>query len=134
MRRRKRTRLLSSVIDGLNQEIEQHVGVLSRQLYPSALKDGLAPAFQSLRDSFRKTLAVVIELDEELAESGPGRPDFIPEQVRLAAYRIAEEALTNVVEHAKAEKATVRLEASRPRWLRLTVRDDGQGFDVEKPC
>ena len=57
----------------------------------------------------------------------------IPEQVGLAAYRIAEEALTNVVEHAKASKVTVRLDSSREGWLRLTVRDDGQGFDVESP-
>ena len=44
------------------------------------------------------------------------------EQVRLAAYRIAEEALSNVVEHAKASKVTIRLETSRFCWLRLTVQ------------
>jgi signal transduction histidine kinase len=46
-------------------------------------------------------------------------------------YRIAEEALTNAVKHAKAGKVTVRLDASREGWVRLTVRDDGQGFDAE---
>ncbi len=59
--------------------------------------------------------------------------NLLPEQVGLAAYRIAEEALTNVVKHAKASKVTVRLDSSREGWLRLTVRDDGQGFDVESP-
>ena len=53
--------------------------------------------------------------------------------MRLAAFRIAEEALTNVVEHAQAAKATVRLDVSRFSWLRLTVGDDGRGFDVERP-
>lgn len=129
----ERTRLLSSVIDGLSSEIEQHVSVLSRQLYPTTLQDGLAAAFESFRDPFEEALTVVIELDEELSRHDQADRDFIPDQVRLAAYRIAEEALTNVVEHAKAGKVTVRLEVSRYCWLRLTVRDDGQGFDVEGP-
>ena len=129
----ERTRLLSSVIDGLSAEIEQHVSVLSRQLYPSRLQDGLAAAFQSFRDQFEHALTVVIELDEELLRPDQADRDFIPQQVRLAAYRIAEEALTNVVEHAQAAKATVRLDVSRSSWLRLTVRDDGRGFDVERP-
>jgi signal transduction histidine kinase len=51
--------------------------------------------------------------------------------VGLAVYRIAEEALTNVVKHAKAGKVIVRLDQHRVGWLRLTVRDDGQGFDAE---
>ena len=46
------TRLLSNEIDGLIQKIEQQVGVLSRQLYPSTLSEGLVPALQSFRDQF----------------------------------------------------------------------------------
>ena len=41
--------------------------------------------------------------------------------------------MSNVVEHAKAGKVSIRLETSRFCWLRLTVKDDGDGFDVEKP-
>ena len=55
----------------------------------------------------------------------------LPEHVGLAAYRIAEEALTNAVKHARADKVIVRLDRQRAGWLRLTVRDDGQGFDME---
>ena len=55
--------MLSSAIDGLNQEIEQQVGVLSRRLYPPNLSEGLVPAFQSFRDQFGAGLAVEIELD-----------------------------------------------------------------------
>jgi signal transduction histidine kinase len=127
------TRLLSNVIDELNQKIEHQVGVLSRQLYPSTLGEGLVPAFQSLRDQFGAALALEIKLDEEFAKQEQADRNLFPEQVGLAAYRIAEEALTNVVKHAKASKVTVRLDSSREGWLRLTVRDDGQGFDVESP-
>jgi signal transduction histidine kinase len=124
-------RLLSEVIDGLNQVIERQVGALSRQLYPSTLSRGLVPTFQSFGGRFEGALAIEIELDEELMRREKADRNSVPEQVGLAVYRIAEEALTNVVKHAKASKVTVRLDPPREGWLRLTVRDDGQGFDVE---
>jgi len=129
----EKTRLLSTVIDGLNQKIEQQVGVLRRRLYPSTLSKGLVPALQSFRDQFGAAPAIEIELDEELVKQEQADRNLVPEQVRLAAYRIAEEALTNVVKHAKASKVTLRLDSSREGWLRLMVRDDGQGFDAESP-
>ncbi len=52
----------------------------------------------------------------------------LDEAVATAAYRIAQEALTNVARHAQASRAEVEL-AARDRQLRLTVRDDGAGFD-----
>jgi len=123
--------LLSEVIDGLNQVIERQLSALSRQLYPSTLDRGLVPTFQSFCDRFREALAVEIELDEELMRQERADRNSVPEQVGLAAYRVAEEALTNVVKHANASKVTVRLDPPREGWLRLTVQDDGQGFDVE---
>ena len=53
---------------------------------------------------------------------------LIDEAVATAAYRIAQEALTNTVRHAKASKASVVLHAES-QLLILKVRDDGQGFD-----
>jgi signal transduction histidine kinase len=125
------TRLLSEVVDGLNQVIEQQVGVLSRQLYPLTLSHGLAPTFLSFGDQFKAGPAVDIELDEELVRQEKADPNSVPEPVKLAVYRIAEEALRNVVKHAKAGKVSVRLDASPEGWLRLTVKDDGQGFDAK---
>ena len=125
------TKLLSEVVDGLNQVIEQQVGVLSRQLYPSTLSHGLVPTFLSFGDQFKAGAAVEIELDEELVRREKNDRNSVPEEVKLAVYRIAEEALTNVVKHAKAGKVTVRLDTSPESWLRLTVQDDGQGFDAE---
>jgi signal transduction histidine kinase len=127
------TQRICNVIDRLDRKIERQVGVLSRQLYPSTLSAGLVPAFQSFRDQFEAALTIEIELDEELVKQEQADCSLLPEQVGLAAYRIAEEALTNVVKHANASKVIVRLDSSREGWLRLTVRDDGQGFDVQDP-
>lgn len=59
-----------------------------------------------------------------------------PERLRLESalettiFRIAQEALTNVTRHSGAATATVDLRASGDR-VELSIRDDGQGFDVE---
>ena len=55
--------------------------------------------------------------------------DRPPSTVETTCFRIAQEALTNIIRHAKAR--TVHVELSQADgMLQLTVRDDGQGFDV----
>jgi signal transduction histidine kinase len=52
----------------------------------------------------------------------------LPAQAQIALYRIAQEALNNVSKHAGASKAEVELRC-RPGSVKLSVRDDGCGFD-----
>jgi two-component system nitrate/nitrite sensor histidine kinase NarX len=64
----------------------------------------------------------------------------LPHDVKVAMYRIAQEALNNVVKHAEATQATVSLHCSSPgsdeearvEWAKLHVSDDGRGFDVNR--
>jgi signal transduction histidine kinase len=53
----------------------------------------------------------------------------LPPEFELAAYRIVQEALNNVNQHAQASQAWVHVRFE-PEHLSLTVRDDGQGFTV----
>jgi signal transduction histidine kinase len=55
----------------------------------------------------------------------------LPAAVNLAMFRIAQEAITNAVRHARARTIEVRLEGS-DRAITLTVHDDGQGFDPQQ--
>jgi DNA-binding response OmpR family regulator len=126
-----RKQLVGDATDGPNEEIERKIGVLCRQLYPSSLSQGLASALQSLRERWGATVAIEIELDGDCVGQEKADRNSVPEEVGLAVYRIAEEALSNAAKHAKAGKVTVRLDPPREGWLRLTVRDDGRGFDVE---
>jgi signal transduction histidine kinase len=63
-------------------------------------------------------------LDVRLVEVGDQRE--VPDALGRAAYRIVQEALTNVIRHANAAKVTVTLDRG-PDALTMTVRDDGQG-------
>ena len=63
-------------------------------------------------------------LDVRIVESGDQRD--VPDALGRAAYRIVQEALTNVIRHANAATVTVTLDRG-PDALSITVRDDGQG-------
>lgn len=66
-----------------------------------------------------------------------GQP-LLPVEVRLAFYRIAQEALNNIVKHSEAEHIGLRLECSPPdcrgqcRQVLLSIADDGCGFDEDQ--
>jgi signal transduction histidine kinase len=51
-----------------------------------------------------------------------------PDEVKLALYRIVQEALNNVIKHAEAGRAIVRLECTGEQII-LSINDDGRGFD-----
>jgi signal transduction histidine kinase len=52
----------------------------------------------------------------------------LPSEIEVAAFRIAQEALTNALHHAQAQEVCVTL-WKRDGWLVLRVQDDGRGFD-----
>jgi two-component system NarL family sensor kinase len=64
-----------------------------------------------------------------LSISGDERP--LPARLEVGLYRIAQEALENVMKHARARHASLKLEL-RPEQVTLAVSDDGAGFDLQK--
>ncbi len=77
-----------------------------------------------------QSLASEVELDGGVRVvceiTGGGRP--LPARIEVGLYRIAREALTNVARHAHATRAHLGL-VMTPEEARLTVEDDGRGFD-----
>ena len=66
------------------------------------------------------------QLPTECVIVGDARP--LPVRIEVGLYRIAQEALTNVVRHAQAKRLTVKLLLS-PEQVALHVEDDGRGFE-----
>ena len=52
----------------------------------------------------------------------------LDEETALAAYRIAQEGLTNALRHSGADHVTIAVAAETPRQLRIRVADDGKGL------
>jgi signal transduction histidine kinase len=55
----------------------------------------------------------------------------MPPPIQLLCYQVTREALTNILKHAEATTITIRLE-STDEGARLTIQDDGKGFDTEQ--
>jgi PAS domain S-box-containing protein len=93
------------------------------QLRPEAVEtDGLIAAVK------HHTAAITARHQLEVISLTGAEPD-VPLDVKVAAYRIAVEALNNVAKHARAEHAWLRIEIVGG-CLEVEVRDDGAGFDV----
>jgi signal transduction histidine kinase len=104
----------------------------SRDLRPTYLDDlGLVPALEMLAHPSEKHGAGTTGsgLAVELATIGQVRR--LPPDMELAAYRIVQEALNNVIRHAQATHAWVEARFE-PDHLALSVRDDGRGFEMPR--
>ena len=98
---------------------------IAADLRPVMLDDlGLTPALEHLLHDLSQRSGIVVGLDVD-----DSLPDF-REPLASALYRMAQEALTNVVRHAEASEARVEMRFKGDDLI-LTVRDNGKGFDPE---
>jgi PAS domain S-box-containing protein len=108
------------------ERVQEQVHDLALNLRPSMLDDlGLEPA---LRWYTHRQAALGGMQAQVLADPLEQRLDAI---IETECFRVAQEALTNVVKHGKARTVTVELSKNNDDdQLHLSVRDDGVGFDV----
>ena len=102
----------------LGEIIDADLRSITRHLYPTIIRIGLPSALESLADRFRCMLAVDIDMDWRMAEVENSVSSGLDIDLRLTLYRIVEEALTNVVKHAGADR--VRIHLGFPRMPRCT--------------
>ncbi|TCO42481.1 histidine kinase [Kribbella antiqua] len=120
------------------QKAEQLATQLADQLREAI--DDVRQLVYGLRPPALDQLGLIGALRRQCDELGPvslkvHAPDSLPElspDVEVAAYRIASEALTNVVRHSTARSAVVSL-ATDTRSLSLTVADDGNPVAAWRP-
>lgn len=149
----ERRRLAGEIHDGISQRIVSlsfHLSaagdlvrteparaaeqIARAQALAAAALDETRYAIAGLRPPVLDDLGLAASL-ESLAYSTPDISVYVdvasyqlPEHVETAVYRVAQEALQNVVKHAGARGAEIRLRASGDRVV-LEVSDDGVGFD-----
>jgi signal transduction histidine kinase len=95
------------------------------ELRPSSLEsDGLVQALRTHATAVQRRTGLTIVVDAEPI-------DRLPLSAEEALYRIGQEALHNIVKHANASNATLRIVHDGGR-VRLSVSDDGVGFEPDK--
>ena len=102
----------------------QTARTLSVELNPPLIRErGLVPALESLCRWVRSNYGLTVDLT--------CAPDTEPASmtIRLLCFKAVRELLMNVVKHADTQRAELVLEQAPPGTLRITVRDQGGGFD-----
>jgi PAS domain S-box-containing protein len=118
-------RPLLAEAQSLVRDLTARVRDLSLHLRPTMLDDlGLLPALLWLLERFTAQTQVQVDFEK----SGVDRR-FSPE-VETAAYRIVQEALTNVARHARVPRASLRVWLDED-LLNVQIEDEGIGFDGE---
>ena len=107
--------LAMKTLDGIHR--------MSFDLRPSVLDDlGLFSAIKwyAERDLKRRGIAVHCEFDET--------DERLPPEIETALFRAVQEALTNIIKHARAESVLIQC-ALGPQAVTIEIEDDGEGFD-----
>jgi signal transduction histidine kinase len=115
-----------SIRDGL-VELSEDVHALSYRLHPTVIEDlGLVEALRAECDRVaRSNGPLKVELDAGSV------PAALPVDVAVGLFRVAQEALRNIVRHAKASAVRVALHRADGRLV-LAVQDNGTGFDASR--
>jgi signal transduction histidine kinase len=115
-----------SELEGLTEQTIENLRRTIRALRPIYLEDlGLVTALDMLSNEAGQNASLKIEMHIS------GQERRFPADVELALYRMVQEALNNVIRHAKAKQVAIDL-AFTAQALNIQVSDDGVGFDVPK--
>ncbi len=118
------TARVDECVDTVQHTLER-VRQLSLSLRPPQLDDlGLAAALRSHLDRQARVAGLQAHFETEDA------PQDLPPDTETACFRVAQEAINNVLRHARARNLWVRVFSAGGR-LAISVRDDGRGFDID---
>jgi signal transduction histidine kinase len=110
-------------------EVIENVRRLMLDLRPAVLDDlGLVPAVRWCAESHLAPAGI----DVRIAIAGLDEHDRLPRRVELVTFRLAQEAITNVIRHADARHVAISLVRAGTS-LEISVDDDGRGFDLDAP-
>lgn len=112
------------LIEEMTERNARVVRNISLLLRPAVLDDlGLVPALRWLAREVTRNQAVQVDV---IADDFP---DALPEDHRTCVYRVVQESLRNACRHSGAQQ--IRIHVSQPeRRIRVSVQDDGKGFDT----
>jgi signal transduction histidine kinase len=112
-------------IETLLRDVGGQLRRLSHEVRPTVLDDfGLCAALEFLRDGLATRTGLTISVE------GPSDQRY-PQSIETVMYRVAQEALNNVVKHADASTVAIRIE-HKDGNLVCAIADDGKGFSVEQ--
>lgn len=122
----ERLRMKADAVMKLVNETLPKIEKKAIELHPSLLHDlGLLAAIEWQNKQFRSRHEAMIDF------TARGSDESVSQEVAIALYRIYQEALTNIMRHAKASKITTTF-IQNSHSIQLTIADNGLGFEPGK--
>ena len=116
---------LDKGIEALGSAISE-VRRISRDLRPGALDDlGLGPALKTLTDEFRDRTGIKTEFNTVVFRNR------LDQEAKIALYRIAQEALTNIERHSGADRISIDLRGHKT-GATMRITDNGRGIPAQQ--
>lgn len=113
-------------LETLSEQTIENLRRMTRALRPIYLEDlGLVTALEMLARETSQNSGIQIEFRKD------GEEQRLAREVELALYRMAQEALSNVVRHSQATRADLRISFGI-KGIELEINDNGIGFDMPK--
>jgi len=107
------------------EQLAVKMRTIASELRPPTLAPfGLFMAIQSHSENFNRLhphLRITLQLDRD--------DRLLPEEIRLALFRIYQESLNNILRHAQADQVWIRLKLENDQVL-LEIQDNGKGFEL----
>jgi PAS domain S-box-containing protein len=109
----------------LARQLDEDVAFRVRGLRSMALENlGLAAALREYASNWSKHFSVPVQF-----HTGASAQVRLPSEIEVMMYRIVQEALNNVIKHARADHVDIVLERGR-EYVSLIIEDNGVGFDL----
>jgi len=122
-------------IDQIAEQAQAGVRDIRRLIYdlrPAVLDElGLEPALREFIARCQRDYELLIQFDVH-ADMRPIHTDRLPVTIETAVFRIVQEAINNIVQHAQASQVNVVLNKENNN-ISISIIDNGQGFDVQSP-
>jgi PAS domain S-box-containing protein len=113
-------------LQSITEKVGKEIHDLALELRPTALDDlGLLRTLSNYIEQWSATSKIEVDF-----HSAGWTSERLPPPIETTAYRIVQEALTNVAKHAAATRVSLIIER-RPEQVTLIIEDDGKGFDVD---
>jgi signal transduction histidine kinase len=110
----------------LTEQTIENLRCLTRDLSPVYLEDlGLVPALEMLAQETGQKMGIEVEFHQQ------GNEIRLDASIELAFYRMAQEAMSNIIRHAQAKRVSLSI-SFESGIVRLRVTDDGTGFMLLK--
>lgn len=122
----KTSELISSCIDNISLAVQENRKIAHELVTPNLSDENLLQQITRLTQTMLKNAGVNTYINSESLNEA-----LLPDELKLALYRVAQEQCTNIIKYSQAEQVIISLATKKDNFF-MRIADDGHGTDPKK--